>query len=132
MQTRSKTRRTSAKTRTRVRSGQRRGKTKQRRGVYPEKEAAYWRRQHAKQPYARNYSYDEFEYAYRTGYDTFFRYPGKEFDEVEESVAVEYEKDKPGSALPWDTVRPAVNSVWEKMAGVIGPRDPDRGVRGAI
>jgi hypothetical protein len=65
-------------------------------------------------------------------YDSFFRYPGKGFDEVEESVAADYEKEKPGSALPWDTVRPAVNSVWERMAGVIGPRDPDRGIRGAI
>jgi hypothetical protein len=34
--------------------------------------------------------------------------------------------------LPWDTVRPAVKSVWEKMSGVIAPRDPDRGVRGSI
>jgi hypothetical protein len=101
-------------------------------GVYPEKEAAYWREQHSRQPYAKNYSYEEFERAYRTGYDTFFRYPGKKFDEVEESVASDYEKAKPASALPWDTVRPAANAVWEKMAGVIGPRDPDRGVRGSI
>src|SRR5438094_2168447 len=98
----------------------------------PEKEAAYWREQHAKQPYAKNYSYEKFEHAYRTGYDTFFRYPGKGFDEVEESVASEYEQAKPASGLPWDVARPAVNAVWEKMAGVIGPRDPDRGIRGSI
>jgi len=34
-----------------------------------------------------------------------------------------------GSALPWDTVRAAVSAVWERMAGVIRPRDPGRGVR---
>src|SRR6266704_4068694 len=106
--------------------------TKQPGGVYREKEAAYWREQHAKQSYAKNYPYEEFEHAYRTGYDTFFRYPGKGFDEVEESVATEYEQAKPTSALPWDIARPAVNAVWEKMAGVIGPRDPDRGIRGSI
>ncbi len=106
--------------------------TKQTGGVYPEKEAAYWRERHSKQPYAKNYSYEEFEHAYRTGYDTFFHYPGKSFDEVEESVATEYEQAKPTSALPWDIARPAVNAVWEKMAGVIGPRDPDRGIRGSI
>ena len=100
--------------------------------VDPEKEVAYWREQHPKQPYAKNYSYEQFEHAYRTGYDTFFRYPGKTFDEVEESVAADYEEAKPGSALPWDTVRPAANAVWEKMAGVIGPRDADRGIRGSI
>jgi len=108
------------------------GKSDQSGGVYSEREAAYWREQHAKQPYAKNYSYEEFEHAYRTGYDTFFRYPGKGFDEVEESVATEYEQAKPTSALPWDIARPAVNAVWEKMAGVIGARDPDRGIRGSI
>jgi len=104
-------------------------KTDQTGGFYRQREAAYWREQHAKQPYARNYSYEEFEHACRTGYDTFFRYPGKGFDEVEESVATEYEQAKPASGLPWDVARPAINAVWEKMAGVISPRDPSRGVR---
>src|SRR5437763_4014594 len=27
---------------------------------------------------------------------------------------------------------PAVSSVWEKMSGVISPRDPDRGMRDSI
>src|SRR5213080_4666068 len=79
-------------------------------GVDPEKEAAYWREQHAKQPYAKNYSYDE----------------------VEESVAADYEEAKPGSALPWDTVRPAASAVFDRLGGVIGPRDSDRGIRGSI
>jgi hypothetical protein len=100
--------------------------------VDAEKEAVYWREQHAKQPYAKNSSYEQFEHAYRTGYDTFFRYPGKTFDEVEDSVAAEYEKAKPASALPWDTVHPAASAVFNRLGGVIGPRDSDRGVRGSI
>jgi hypothetical protein len=98
----------------------------------PEQEAAYWREQHPKHPYAKNYSYEQFEHAYRTGYTSFLKNPGRKFGEVEDSVAVDYEQGKPDSALPWDTVRPAVSSVWERMAGVVGPRDPDRGIRGAI
>jgi len=100
--------------------------------VYPENEAAYWRQQHSKQPYAKNSSYEQFEHAYRTGYSSSEKYRGRNFDEVEQSVATDYENGKPDSALPWDTVRPAVKSVWEKMSGVIGPRDSDRGVRGSI
>src|SRR5439155_19727632 len=107
------------------------GKTDQDR-MNLDKETAYWREQHSKQPYAKNYSYEQFEHAYRTGYTSFLKNPGRKFGEVEDSVAVEYEQGKPDAALPWDTVRPAVSSVWERMAGVIGPRDPDRGVRGAI
>src|SRR5436190_15222390 len=59
-------------------------------GADREKEAAYWREQHPKQPYAKNYSYEEFEHAYRTGYDSFAKYPGQRFDEVEQSVAADY------------------------------------------
>ena len=100
--------------------------------VYPENEAAYWREQHSKQPYAKNYSYKQFEHAYRTGYTSFMDNPDKKFGEVEDSVAVEYEQGKPDAALPWDTVRPAVSSVWDRMSGVIAPRDPDRGMRGSV
>ena len=100
--------------------------------MYPQKEADYWREQHSKQPYAKNYSYDQFEHAYRAGYETFFKHPGQRFDEVEESVAADYGQAKPASALPWDTVRPAANAVWDRLAGIISPRDPDRGIRGSI
>jgi hypothetical protein len=105
------------------------GKTEQSSGVDPEKEAAYWREQHPKQPYAKNYSYDQFEHAYRTGYNSFIKNPGRKLEEIEDDVALGYEKAKPGGALPWDTVRPAVNLVWERMTGVISPREPGRGVR---
>src|SRR5947199_10673762 len=87
----------------------------------PEKEAAYWREQHARQPYAKNYSYEEFEHAYRTGYDTFFRYPGKTFAEVEESVAADCEQAKPASAWPWDTVRPAARAGCDRPGGGVAP-----------
>ena len=75
---------------------------------------------------------EQYEHAYRTGYNSFQKYPGKKFDEVEKSVANDYETGKPDAALPWDTVRPAVSSVWDKMSGVIGPRDFDRGIRDSI
>jgi hypothetical protein len=100
--------------------------------VYPENEAAYWQKQTSKQPYANNSSYQQYEHAYRTGYTSFQKYRGRNFDEVEESVAKDYESGKPDTALPWDTVRPAVNSIWDRMSGVITPRDPDRGIRDSI
>ena len=105
------------------------GKTDRGEWVYPENEAAYWREQHPKQPYAKEGSYEQFEHAYRTGYNSFFKHRGRNFVDVEDSIALDYERAKPDSALPWDTVRPAVNAVWERMAGAISPRDPGRGVR---
>jgi hypothetical protein len=109
-----------------------RAKTARKTPGYSQREAAYWRRQHSKQPYAKDYSYDQFEHGYRTAYDSFAKNPGKKFGEVEDSVAVDYEQGKPDAALPWDTVRPAASAVWDRLGGVINPRDPDRGIRGSI
>jgi len=47
-----------------------------------------------KQPYAKNSSYDQFEHAYRTGYNSFLKYPGKKFVDVEDAVALDYEQAK--------------------------------------
>jgi hypothetical protein len=96
----------------------------------PAKEEAYWRKQHAKQPYAdKNRSYEEYAPAYRTGAEAAVKHAGKKFEEIEDDIALDYEKARPEEALPWDHARPAVKAAWDKLAGVIGPRDVDRGVR---
>ena len=43
----------------------------------PQKEAAYWREQHSKQPVREELLLEQFEDAYRTGCNSFFKYPGK-------------------------------------------------------
>ena len=96
----------------------------------PTAEEAYWREHHEKQPYAdKNRSYEDYAPAYRTGYEGISKYAGRKYEEIEDDLALDYQKARPDSALPWDTVRPAVKAAWDKMAGVISPRDPDRGVR---
>ena len=96
----------------------------------PAKEEAYWREQHAKQPYAdKNRTYEDYAPAYRTGVKAASKYKGKTFEEIEGDLALDYEKAQPGSALPWDHARPAVKAAWDKVSGVIAPRDPDRGMR---
>src|SRR5262249_41682063 len=96
-------------------------------------EEAYWRKQHSSQPYAdKNRSYDHYAAADLTGFEGAGKYRGKRFDEVEESLAADYEQSEPGSAIPWDTVRPAVKAAWDRLGGVIAPRDPDRGMRDSI
>jgi hypothetical protein len=57
------------------------------------------------------------------------KYPGKPFEEIEDEVALDYERNKAGSALPWDHARHAVHAAWAKLSGDIGPRDSDRGIR---
>jgi hypothetical protein len=94
------------------------------------KAEAYWREHHAKQPYAdKNLSYGDYVSAYRIGHEAALKYSGKEFEEVEDDIALNYEKGRPEEPLPWDTVRPAVKAEWDRLAGILSPRDSDRGIR---
>lgn len=96
-------------------------------------EENYWREQHAKQSYAdKNFGYEHYEPAYRTGSEAARRHAGKRFDEIEDDLALDYEKNRGTSALPWDRARPAVKAAWDKLSGVIGPRDVDRGTRSGL
>jgi hypothetical protein len=96
----------------------------------PTKEEAYWREQHGKQPYAdKNLPYEHYAPAYRTGVEGFHKYPGKAYEEIEDNLALDYQRNNAGSALPWDHARHAVRAAWAKLSHDIGPRDPDRGIR---
>jgi hypothetical protein len=93
-----------------------------------ENEENYWRAHHYKQPFVKpGHTYEHYAPAYRTGYERFHKYPGKQFEEIESDLAVDYEKHQ--SALPWDDARDATRVAWDKLAGVIAPRDVSRGVR---
>ena len=96
-------------------------------------EDAYWRSQHSNQAYAdKNRPYEDYAAAYRVGVEGIEKYAGRDYDEVEQSLATDYQKAQPGSAIPWDTARPAVRAAWDRLSGVISPRDTDRGTRGSI
>ena len=70
--------------------------------------------------------------AYRTGYEGFTKYPGKKYEEIEDDLALDYEKNAVGSLLPRGCARPAAKAAWEKLSGVRGPRDPARGIRSGL
>ena len=82
--------------------------------------------------YAGKHSYEGFVPAYRTAAAAFATHAGKKFEEIEDDLALGYKKHDPISALPWDEVRPAVQLAWDKLGGVITPRDRDRGIRTAL
>lgn len=93
----------------------------------------YWREHHEKQAFVKpGYKYEDYAAAYRTGYEGFHNYPGKPYEEIESDLALDYERNKAGSALPWDHARHAVRAAWAKLSHDIGPRDPDRGIRSGI
>jgi hypothetical protein len=94
------------------------------------KEEEYWREHHSEQPYAKKeFSFEHYAPAYRAGAEAVQKYPGKSFEEIEDDVALDYQRHRVGAALPWDHARHAVHAAWAKLSHDIGPRDADRGVR---
>jgi hypothetical protein len=103
-------------------------------GTTFEQEDTYWRENHAQQPYADpKRKFEHYAPAYRTGYEGAKKRKGKRFEEIETELALDYEKSRLGDdPLPWDHARPAVKAAWDRIGGVISPRDPDRGARYGI
>jgi hypothetical protein len=96
-------------------------------------EDKYWREHHHKQEWAdKDSSYEHYAPAYRTGYEGIAKYAGKPYHEIENNLARDYEKNDANPAIPWDRARPAVKAAWDRLGGVTGPRDYDRGIRGGI
>lgn len=81
-------------------------------------EEKYWREHHAKQPYAeKGRPYEDYTAAYRTGYEGFYKYPGKAYEEIESDLALDYERARPGG-------RAAVGPCPPRGACSLGQAEP--------
>lgn len=97
------------------------------------REEQYWREHHEAQSHAtEGTTFEQFAAAYRVGAEAACKYPTKKFHEIEDDVALDYQKHQVGDALPWDQVRSASKAAWARVSGLISPRDPSRGIRGSI
>lgn len=85
----------------------------------PTMEDKYWRERHTGQWYAKNRPYDEFQGAYRTGYEgcNKFSGEGRGFDECETELRQEYERNKGKSNLSWEEARHAARAAWQRSSG---------------
>ncbi|MGI8890753.1 MAG: hypothetical protein ACR2G0_08225 [Chthoniobacterales bacterium] len=96
-------------------------------------EEKYWQENHHTQPHAKEGTpYEHYAPAYRVGAAAAEKYPGKDFGEIEDDLALDYQKHQVGDALPWDHAREASKAAWTKVSGLTSPRDPTRGIRGSI
>ena len=92
----------------------------------PTVEDGYWRDAYTRGPYYRkDYNYDDYEPAYRTGYTGADRYRGRHFNEVEDMLRSDYERGKGKSRLAWDEAKHATKAAWHRVESAI-PGDFDR------
>lgn len=81
----------------------------------PAVEEEYWRGRYEAEPYFdRGHTFDDYAPAYRLGGLSRRRYPDGRFEEVEQSLALEYEAGRGQSRLDWERARPAVIAAWDR------------------
>lgn len=79
----------------------------------PTVEEAYWKENYASRPYVTGgSSYEEYQPAYRVGYEGTNRYDDRDFDEVEHELRAQYETTD--AKLNWDRARDAARDAWDR------------------
>lgn len=95
--------------------------------VNPTVEDAYWRDNYSSQPWTeRNYSYDDYQPAFRTGYESYSRYrgTGKRYEDIEPEMRRDWERVKGKSRLEWDRAKLASRAAWDRVERAL-PGDAD-------
>jgi hypothetical protein len=86
--------------------------------VNPTVETKYWREHHDSGPYADSAGYDEYEPAYRYGWENFNRRGGRQgqsFDSVESDLQRGWDQAKGKSGLLWDQAKAAARDAWNRV-----------------
>lgn len=98
--------------------------------IDPTVEDVYWRDNYSERPYVEAGSvYDEFGPAYGLGVESYRRYPGRSFDEVESDLSREWSTARGTSSLTWDRAKHAARDSWNRVSDTVEravPGDSDR------
>jgi hypothetical protein len=75
----------------------------------------------------RNYTYDDYNPAFRTGYEGYSKYAsaGKRYEDIETDLQRDFERAKGKSRLTWDKAKLASRAAWDRVERAI-PGDADR------
>lgn len=74
----------------------------------------HWRGRYEREPYFESgMTYDDYAPGYRLGADARLRSDGSNFDDVERSLAGDYEGVKGTSRLSWDKAKRAARASWD-------------------
>ena len=94
--------------------------------IDPTREDAYWRDNHSRESYyQKGMTYDDYQPAYRLGWESRGRYAGKRFDEVEKDLARDWDTNRGKSKLSWDHGKHAARAAWDRVERAM-PGDFDK------
>ena len=84
--------------------------------IDPDDEARYWRDEFPQRPYAGTAPFDDYDPAYRYGVDSWARYNGRAWDDVETDLASRWDDARGGSSLHWNDARHATRDAWQRLS----------------
>lgn len=93
----------------------------------PTVEDQFWNDNYRDQPYATpGADYETYKPAYRYGWESFERYPGRRFDEVDAELQRGWDEHRGDSKLTWEKAREAARDAWHRVErGIPGDADQD-------
>ncbi|HMJ90743.1 MAG TPA: hypothetical protein VK530_13060 [Candidatus Acidoferrum sp.] len=95
--------------------------------VNPTLEREYWSENYSREPYYQaGRRFEDYEGAYRTGYEGYARYGDRTWDEVQTDLRRDYEKNRGTSELTWDEASPATRAAWERLGRQPRSNEPKR------
>ena len=98
--------------------------------IDPAAEEKYWRGAYTDRPYVTpGATYDDYGPAYRYGIDSYDRYEGRAYDEIEPDLEREWARAKGKSQLTWDNAKHATRDSWQRVSDAVEravPGDSDR------
>lgn len=84
--------------------------------IDPTVESAYWRENYSKRPYYDpDMDYDDYEPAYRYGWESRVRYPEQRFEDIEPDLEAGWPDVQPTSQLGWSKARHATRDAWDRI-----------------
>jgi hypothetical protein len=94
--------------------------------VDPTVESAYWRENYRSRPYVSgDEPFDTYEPAYRYGWESRNRHPGRRFEDVESDLGRGWDEARGASSLTWDRAKLATRDAWHRVERAM-PGDADR------
>ena len=88
--------------------------------VDPTAEDAYWKQAYSSRPYYdAAWSYDDYSPAYQYALNSYERYPGKSFDEIEADLGQGWDQARGSSRLTWDRAKEATRDAWHRLSNAV-------------
>ncbi len=98
--------------------------------IDPTREDAYWRDNYTSRPYVQQgSSFDDYGPAYGYGVDSFGKFPGRSFDDVEPDLSKNWGTTRGDSNLGWEGAKHASRDAWNRVSDAVEravPGDSDR------